>query len=69
MVRTDKLEKIEDEIRSLSAEELAKLRDWLFEFDAAAWDSQIEADASSGKLDALADAALESHRRKQTTEL
>jgi hypothetical protein len=55
----NKIEKIEEEIRRLSAEELAVLRTWLREYDSNAWDSEILVDASSGKLDSLADAALE----------
>jgi predicted esterase len=32
---------------------LAEFRRWFTEFDAAAWDRQIDSDAVSGKLDAL----------------
>lgn len=49
---------IEAAVQSLSVEELAAFRDWFLEFDAAAWDHQIEADAHSGRLDALAVEAL-----------
>jgi uncharacterized membrane protein len=49
---------IEAAVQSLSPEELAAFRDWFLEFDAAAWDRQIEADAHSGRLDALAAEAL-----------
>ena len=45
---------IDAAVRSLSAEELALFRAWFAEFDAAAWDCQIEADIHSGLLDALA---------------
>ena len=45
-----KLELIEQEIRSLSAGELAQLRTWFFELDAEQWDKEIERDAASGKL-------------------
>jgi len=33
-------------------------RRWFREFDARAWDRQIEEDVQAGRLDALADAAL-----------
>ncbi len=56
-----KLEAIEKKVSSLSAEELAKFRRWFAEFDAAAWDRQIELDVKAGKLDALADEALREH--------
>jgi len=49
---------IEAAVKSLSAEELAAFRNWFVEFDAAAWDRQIEADVHSGRLDALAAEAL-----------
>jgi hypothetical protein len=64
-----KVEKIEDEIRALSSEELAAFREWFREFDAEAWDREIEADALAGKLDALADRAISDHRAGKTTSL
>ena len=60
---------IEEEVQSLSPEELAACRRWFREFDAAEWDRQIEEDVRSGKLDDLADEALRDHRRAKSTEL
>ena len=48
-----KLEKIEQDIASLSASEVAKLAEWFAEFHAELWDRQIEDDAKAGKLDEL----------------
>jgi hypothetical protein len=48
-----KLERIERDISSLSAEELARFREWFASFDADAWDRQIESDSAAGKLDEL----------------
>jgi len=62
-----KVEKIENQVRALSAEELAAFRKWFREFDAEAWDREIEADALAGKLDALADRALSAYRSGKTT--
>lgn len=56
-----KIEQLEREVRELSAQELASFREWFAEFDAAAWDRQIEEDADSGRLDQLADTALGDH--------
>ena len=56
-----KVEKLERDVRNLSATELASFRARFAEFDAAAWDRQIEADVEGGKLDRLADAALADH--------
>jgi len=64
-----KVEKLEHEIRSLSAKELASLREWFAAFDAAAWDQQLEEDVKAGKLDALADAALADHRAGRSRKL
>ena len=64
-----KLEKIENDIQGLDHAELAALRKWFREFDAAAWDREIEADAAAGKLDKLAEAALKGHRSGKSTPL
>ena len=63
-----KLEAIEKKVSSLSADELAKFRHWFAEFDAAAWDNQIERDVKAGKLDALTDEALREHAAGKSTE-
>jgi hypothetical protein len=44
---------IEDAVRSLPPSALAEFRRWFTEFDAAAWDRQIDSDAVCGKLDEL----------------
>ena len=44
-------------IANLPEDEVAQLRVWLAEFDAARFDEQIERDAAAGKLDAMMDAA------------
>ncbi len=49
---------IEKAVASLPPTELAEFRRWFAEFDAAAWDKQIEQDAAVGKLDGLAARAL-----------
>jgi hypothetical protein len=64
-----KVERLENEIRTLSTEELATFRAWFREFDADAWDREIEADVLAGKLDDLADSALYAHRAGKSTSL
>ena len=49
---------IEKAIEALPPSELAEFRRWFAEFDAAAWDKQLEHDASAGKLDQPANQAL-----------
>jgi hypothetical protein len=63
-----KLQEIEEQIRNLSAAELAEFRTWYAEFDAEAWDHQFEADVKAGKLDALAEAARKDHKEGKSTE-
>jgi predicted esterase len=56
------IEQIENRIKKLSPEELAKLRAWFAEFDAQAWDRQIEADSATGKLDHFIEESLAEHK-------
>ena len=44
---------LEKAVRALPPSALAEFRKWFAEFDSAAWDRQLEADASSGKLASL----------------
>ena len=60
---------LERQIQSLSADELASLRRWFAEFDAAAWDHQFEADVKAGKLDALGQRAREAHAAGKSSKL
>ena len=62
-------ESIERAIERLPPDELAKLRRWFLEFDAAAWDAQIEADAAAGKFDASAKEALAEYRSGKAREI
>lgn len=64
-----RVERIEHDVQRLSAEELRAFRDWFARFDADLWDAQIEADASSGRLKALADRALKDHESGRSTPL
>lgn len=56
------VEQIENRIKNLSPEELAKLRAWFSEFDAQAWDRQIESDSTAGKLDRFIEESLSEHK-------
>jgi hypothetical protein len=64
-----KIESIEQQIKALSPEELARFRAWFLEYDWAAWDRKLERDVRAGKLDALADKALRDHASGKTTPL
>ena len=56
------IEEIEQAVRRLSPEELAIFRAWFATFDAESWDRQLESDVAAGRLDALADEALQDFR-------
>ena len=47
------LKALEEAVEALDPSALAEFRRWFAEFDAAAWDRQLEADFTAGKLDAL----------------
>jgi hypothetical protein len=64
-----KIDKIEQEVKALSPEELAQFRAWFLEYDWAAWDRQIERDAQAGRLDDLAGKALRDHAAGKTKPL
>jgi hypothetical protein len=64
-----KVEAIEQAVEGLSPDEFDAFRRWFAEFDAAAWDRQIETDAAAGKLDDLADEALRDHAARKSTDL
>lgn len=64
-----KVEKLEQQVQLLSPEELSQFRAWFQEFDWAVWDAQVAADAKAGKLDAVADKALQDHADRKTTPL
>ncbi len=55
------IQSIEKAIQALAPAELAELRRWFAEFDAEAWDLQLEQDAAAGKLDKLAAEAHTDH--------
>ena len=65
----NKIENIENEVRNLTATELAAFRAWFADFDAEAWDRQLEKDSASGKLAELAKKSLSDHKRSKSTEL
>ena len=58
-----KLEQIQSSIETLSAEEIARLREWFDELDARLFDEKIARDAESGKLDKLAAKAVADHAK------
>jgi hypothetical protein len=63
------VEELEKAVAELPPELLARFRSWFEEFEAARFDAQIEADAKTGKLDKLAEEALQDFREARFREL
>ena len=63
------IKEIQQRIRRLSRSELTAFRDWFLNYDAEAWDRQIERDAAAGRLDELADEARSAHEAGRTKPL
>jgi len=60
------VEMLEQTVKQLSPGERAAFRSWFIEFDAAEWDRQIEMDCEAGKLDRLAQSAIEELKAGKT---
>lgn len=54
----NRVEKIEGQVKELSAQELARFRAWFAEYDWNVWDGELERDVEFGKLHGLASEAL-----------
>lgn len=63
------LKELEQKISKLRPKDLKEFRAWFGGFDAASWDSEFEKDAASGKLDAIADKAIEDYKKGHCREL
>lgn len=66
---TSTLEVAERAVTQLSGQELAQFRQWFAEYDGDLWDAQIEDDAGAGKLNSLAQEALEEYHAGTVTEI
>jgi hypothetical protein len=56
-------------VRNLSPSDLSSFRKWFQEFDAEAWDQQLERDVHANRLDALAEESLRDLREKRCSDL
>ena len=63
------MQDIENAIRHLSPEDLAAFRAWFAAFDGEVWDRQFEDDVAAGRLDQLAEEALQDLREGRCTDL
>lgn len=63
------VQNIEKAITLLPIDQLRDFRTWYEKFDSKRWDEQIIKDVATGKLDALADAALTDHKLGKSKKL
>jgi len=64
-----KVKDLEQQVQALSPEELAQFREWFLEFDWAVWDRELERDVRAGKLDAMAEKAIQDYEAGKTKPL
>lgn len=64
-----KIRDIEKAVSGLPPKDLAEFRAWFHKFDAVRWDKQFENDAVSGKLDRVAEKAVDDYRKGKATAL
>jgi hypothetical protein len=67
--RMTRLQKIEQDIAALTADEFVQLARWMAEREAALFDARLEQDALAGRLDDMAREALRDHAAHTTTVL
>ncbi len=63
------IEEIEIAVTNLPKKEFAKFQKWFEEFQAEAWDQQLEEDVKMGKLNKLAEEAEKEFRAGRCKEL
>lgn len=64
-----RIEEIEMAVRDLDADGLVAFRAWFAEFDAEQWNRRFTSDAEAGRLDRLADEALDDLHNGRTRDL
>jgi hypothetical protein len=63
------VEEIERAIARLDRADVSRLRVWLDEFEESQFDARIEADAEAGRLDGLADRAVQQIGERRVRDL
>ena len=63
------VQEIEQAVVRLSPEDLATFRTWFAEFDAGVWDRQFAEDVVAGRLEQLAEEALQDLGEGRCTDL
>ena len=60
---------IEKAIAKLPSKKLTAFRAWFYKFEAHAWDKQFESDVNTGKVDRVAEKAIEDYKKGRCREL
>lgn len=63
------IQELEQAVTQLPPKELARFRKWFNEFDAQAWDRQLETDVETGKFNKIAEQALKDYKTGKAKEL
>jgi hypothetical protein len=63
------IQELKQAVTQLPLKDLARFREWFEEFDAQVWDKQFASDAETGKLDKIAEKALNDYRAGNAKEL
>jgi hypothetical protein len=63
------IQELENAILQLPPEDFRRLADWISELDQRRWDEEFERDVAAGRLDALADEAIEDFKAGRTREI
>ncbi len=63
------IQELKQAVIQLPPKDLVRFRVWFDEFDAQIWDKQFEANAESGKIDKIAEKALNDYRAGKAKEL
>jgi hypothetical protein len=64
-----KLKEIEEAVSNLQEKELGEFRAWFEKFDAVVWDKQFDEDVRSGKLNKIAERAMDDYKKGKCKEL
>jgi hypothetical protein len=56
-------------ISGFAPNEMAEFRAWFIDYDAVEWDKQFEEDVKAGRLDAMAQQAIDDYRKGNCREL
>ena len=63
------IKEIENAVLKLPKKDLMKFRDWFIEYDAELWDEQFENDVKKGRLDSIADNAINEYKNGRCKEI